>query len=380
LELLALNSFIISFNLMPKPIPPPPPQPSSQDTTDAVRFIRMIMLIMIVGFFGISQCYHRDALVVDYGRETTHAWTVWRAHHLDMEARRAHDGGKIVWLIGSSILREAFDEAKINKKLAQTGSEYRIVKLGLNRGAAGIIFGMLQHAKVQKGDIVLHNIAIANFKKDWFTSINLPAHQLMELYNPEDFWGLREWTLADKLEQSSAIPAQFYTYHESYMNGLENWFTSAVQGTKPEKIKPGYRTRFLKIEEKEILEPSLAHYGYIGENILDFSDGQINIIGLRKITAFCQQLDVPLFLIDIPPRQQYIAELVHQQTLAQWYEWRDQLEVHYFPQQPEGHYYDLTHPNYRGRKNLSSYLIKWLSNPQKEEPSVVSWPIPEYNK
>ena len=38
-----------------------------------------------------------------------------------MEERRSHNGGKILWLIGSSLIRESFDESWLNNQLAIQG-------------------------------------------------------------------------------------------------------------------------------------------------------------------------------------------------------------------------------------------------------------------
>ena len=366
---------------MPKTIPPPPPQPSVEETKQAIRFTWGTMLAFFLVFLGISQCYHRDSTMVEYGRKSTHSWNVWRAHNLDMPARRSHSEGKIAWLIGSSIMRESFDEADINKKLAAQESPYRVIKLSVDRGAAGIIFGMLRHADIKSGDIVLHNIAVGNYKKDWLEYIDLPAHQMMELYEAQDFWDLQEWGIADKLEQSSAIPYQFYAHHENHMNGLEKWWISLWQGKSPKKKKPGYQTTFLNYDQKPGPKPSPKHYAYIGKDGLDLSSSHINSIGLHKMRTLCQEQGAELFLIDIPPRQQYMAELVHQNAQAEWKQWRqEQTRIQYFAQQPEDHYYDLTHPNFRGRSHLSNQLVMWLLTPEKGIPAVVTWPIPDYNK
>ena len=41
---------------------------------------------------------------------------------------------------------------------------------------------------------------------------------------------LSEWGMADKLEQASAVPASFYANHQDFMDGLTEWWVSALKG------------------------------------------------------------------------------------------------------------------------------------------------------
>jgi hypothetical protein len=368
---------------MPRPIPPPPPQPSEEETKLAVRWSLSLLLSVFVVFVGLSQCYHSDAELLDYGRTNSMEWNLHKAKNLDMEKRRAHENGqgKIIWLLGSSIVREGFDEKWINQQLGINNSEYRIIKIGTNRGNAGIISGFIKYLDIKKDDIVLHDVPANGFKKDWIEFSAFTTYNLMLVLDKEAFWKLDEWTLADKLEQSSAVPVQFYANHDTYTKGLTRWFTYLSDKKVPPKPKSKHYLLYRKIEvERYTTNPK--HKSYIGKNGLDFSAEQFNIQGLQKLEQLCENKQAKLILIHIPPRQEYLAKMMHQKTREQYQTYIKNLEqeLYIFPQQAEDDYYDLTHPNFRGRKQLSQYLIDWLQNPQKGEFPLVTWPIPEYNE
>ena len=66
--------------------------------------------------------------------------------------------GKIIWLIGSSMLRDAFDETYINEELSKHDSSYRVFKIGMNRGSAGVVYGLFAQLPIEKGDQVFINV------------------------------------------------------------------------------------------------------------------------------------------------------------------------------------------------------------------------------
>lgn len=369
---------------MPKPIPPPPPQPSAEETTIAVRWVRSLMLVTCALFFGLSQCYHQDAMMLDYGRDDSMDWIIWRAENLDMESKRAHNNGegKIIWMIGSSILRESFDEKWLNDQLEINNSKYRIIKLSMNRGNAGISFGFLKNIELQKDDIVIHNVSMNNFKKDWLEFSTYASSDLMRLLDQKDFWELEEWGVADKLEQASAIPPNFWRYHGTYMDGLTKWFTYGITLDKPRKSRAKHHLTHRRTEFEKNIRTDIESKYYTAKDGFDFSEKQFNIHGLTKMESICNEHDVRFILFYIPPRQQYLAEMVHQESREEYEKFLENLDydLYYLPQLPENDYYDLTHPNFRGRKSHNEYFLDWVTNPQHGKFPDVTWEIPEYNK
>ncbi len=369
---------------MPKPIPPPPPQPSEEETRIAVRWTWRLLIGICLLFFGFSQCYHPNSLMMSYGRKSSMDWVLWKVENLNMEEHRAHNNGngKIIWLVGSSILRESLDTEWINDQLEQTNSEYRVVKLSMNRGNAGLAFGLLKKLQIQKDDIVIHNLSMNNFKTDWLEFSNFNSSDLMRVLDQEDLWDIDEWNTADKLEQASALPPIFWRNHETYMNGLTRWFTHGVVLTIPSKPNPRHHLSSKTTALEQSIQTNPKSKYYIPKDGFDFSDKQFNISGLTKMASLCNNQEAQFVLFYIPPRQQYLAEMVHSDARDEFERFLEELkyDLYYFPQLPENDYYDLTHPNFRGRDVHNQYFIDWIAKPKQGNFPVVSWDIPEYNK
>lgn len=322
---------------------------------------------------------------MDYGRENSMDWVLWKTANLDMNQRRAHNDnqGKIIWLIGSSILRESLSESWLNEQLASMDSEYRIIMLSMDRGNAGLAFGFLNKIQLQKGDIVIHNVSMNNFKTNWLNDFStFTGADLMRVIDQQDLWEIEEWGLADKLEQASAIPPNFWGNHGTYMNGLTRWFTNGVQLKKPKQARTRYHLTHKNIEFEKNISTNISSKYYIPQNGFDFSERQFNVQGLQKMKTICDEHSVQFALFYIPPRQQYLAEMVHQDARQEYEKFLENLnyDLYYFPQLPETDYYDLTHPNFRGREQHNQYFLGWLTTPQKGEFPALTWAIPEYNK
>ena len=127
---------------------------SIEETQRAVRLVYGIMAALTVCFLGLASCYHPDAMMIEYGRDSSHPWIAHKIRNLDMTQRRSHPTGKLVWLIGSSLVRESFDEVWINNQLATQGADVRVVELGMDQGNSALAMGLMSQIDLQPGDIV----------------------------------------------------------------------------------------------------------------------------------------------------------------------------------------------------------------------------------
>ena len=372
---------------MPKPVPPPPPQPSVEETRAAVRFVAGVSVVAVAAFLLIASGYGPHNVFLPYGRDAAPSWNLWRLEQLDEAALRSHDGGKIAWLVGSSILRESFDEDAINKALAARGDDHRVVKFGIARGAAGVVAGFAEQLPIREGDLLVHNVTLANFHAGWVSWTGLPPDQMMYTVPQEEFWHVDGWSLADKLEQAVAVPTGFWQWHEDVMKGKTAWLEALGTGRKPRKRRAGHHVRFQTVElkdkylDKKRGDPKNDPI-YLDPDCCDLSDAQFNMRGVRRMEALAAARGATLALIHIPPRQEYEAVFVHRDATPAWNRWRAETEtLSYAPRPPDNDYYDWKHPNFRGRDLLSPWLVEWLASGRpKGQPASLDWPVPDYNK
>ena len=348
---------------MPKPIPPPPKQPSEEETRLAITWLRNFTVVACLLFFINAQLYQPDAFFVQYGRNSSQEWAVERIRIIEETKLRSHEQGKIIWLIGSSMMRDAFHEKQVNQDLQDRNSPYRIFKVGMNRGAPGIVAGLMSMIPFREGDKLLVNIHETHFKKEWLTFSELPSYRLMTMYSLSDFWEISEWTLADKLEQSSAIPWNFYTYHESYTKGTTRWLAALTKPKWPKKKRQSYHWTHHPMDKIKKFGRGPDSKDYFDRDGLDFSPTQFNMQGLQKIRrTLSDKIDV--YWLYLPCSEIYRSEVQHEYHQEQFVTWAaNQDNIIYFPQAPDDAYYDIKHANTKGRDFYHPHLLNWIQQP-----------------
>lgn len=373
---------------MPKPVPPPPPQPSVDETRRAVRFLAAVAASALAFFGLVAASYGPDHPMVAYGRHRAASWNVYKRDVLlDEGALRAHPGGRVAWLFGSSILREAFDVETINADLAARGSEWRVAKFGIARGAPGVIAGFAEAVPIRQGDLVITSMTHANLKRDWVTWTGLPPDRMQYTVPAAEFWHIQSWSLADKLEQAAAVPFGFWQWHEEVMEGYAEWIEAIWWWRLPEErvTSPHLTHRERKLDKSFLARKraaGIADHIYLGPDCCDYSDDQFNMRGLRRFEALAAARGAELALVYLPPRQEYRGTMVHRDAEAAFEAWmQTRPDLGYAPQPPEEGYYDFTHFSPIGRAQLSAWLPEWLSDgrPRGYLPPL-RWPVPEENR
>lgn len=348
---------------MPRPIPPPPAQPSVEDTRDAVRLIRGLAVFALVIFLAFAQTVHLRGFFVEYGREVTSSWLLWKTDRLREDRLRAHTGGRVVWLVGSSILRESFDEDAINATLGAEGSPWRVSKFGQNRGASGLTSGLLERLPLREGDLVLHSVGMENFLRDWLDRTGVPWWQVTMLVPLSTWMRASEWSPQEKIEILLSRPATFWQFQRENERGWLRWIEAPWDGLPRRKTRH-YTLTFHKFEADltdDETEGGPESEWYLGPEDIDLSEGQFNVMGLRRMEQRCAERGATLVLADIPPRERYVRDYMAPEVAELWQAWRDaRPDLLRFPQLPDADYYDMKHPNFRGRQTLSAALIGWL--------------------
>lgn len=365
---------------MPPPIPPPPAQATAAETRLAVRLVAKVAVAAVALFFAYTQMYRPDSAMMDYGRKSAPTWLLWKAERLDEAKIRAHPGGKVLWLVGSSILRESFDEDLLNEQLAARESPWRVQKFGLSRGAAGLTAGLLERLPLREGDRVLHSVSMDNFHRDWLAFSHIPDSYLMALLDRDDILRTAELSPQRRAELVLATPWRYWAFQEEIATAWWEWLNAPIYGVPKRRTS----SRFLTFRDQELhadLEKARAlgeaSFNHVQEDETDWTDTQFNIAGIQSMRRRCAERGVSFTLVDIPPRQEYVVRFLPPAVRAQWAAWKQaQPDLVYFPQLPEDDFYDLRHPNYRGRASLIGYLLEWLEAPVRGSPAPIHWTPP----
>jgi hypothetical protein len=366
----------------------PPPVPGPAETRAALRLLAAACAVGLALWLGwATALVGPDSPLLRWGRSGSTAWVLHRADALAADpALRAHPGGQIVWAVGSSITREAFDEDAVNAALEGQGSPYRLRKLGQNRGAAALTAPVLARLPVQPGDLVIHNVALENFRADWISWTRLPMTTAGQLLSPGALWAVDDRPLPHKLEQAAAQPPAFWAWHDEVMGGLSAWGLGLFfyfQAPKP--AKAGDLLRFhTHLRGRRMvpdqLEAERARYALTAAD-LDLSPGQLHQAGIAQLRAHCAENGAQLMLLDIPTSAWDQWAWQDASARAAWDRLRDGWpELVVAPQLPGDHFYDRRHPNRLGRAVLSDWLVDLLAHPgpgdRRRPPQSEAVPFP----
>jgi hypothetical protein len=358
---------------MPKPIPPPPPQPSREETAHAVRHVGAYALLAVMLFIGFAAMTGPDSFFVRYGRDNGSSWNLWKLRNLDMEQGRAHSGGKIIWMVGSSMLRDSFNQVKLNKVLASSGSEFRAIKFGQTRGAAGLSRGIVSQLPIREGDVVLHGVSIENLRKDWVEFSGLSDWRIMLMNTDPQIWDIDSWSVQKKIEAAVARPRNFFMYQEESMAGWGKWLQRPPWRKPPKLKKSSIHLRFrpkIKLNKVDSMaENSEAFRNHMRPGDLDLSPAQYNLQGLADLRSLVADAGAELVLFEHPGRRQYRQIYIAPEVVSEWYEWWwGQPEVIDLPHPDDESFYDMKHPNRDGRALLTAYLADWLEHRWERPP------------
>jgi len=155
-----------------------------------------------------------------------------------------------------------------------------------------------------------------------------------------------------------------------------------VDGDWPKKSNSQHFLSHRRKESQKFAKPSPTSRHYISVDDFDLSDAQINIRGLHSFQQMVAQSQAELKFIYLPPRQQYMAEMIHPKVVVDFAKYLEEWQnlMVYFSQLPESDYYDLSHPNFRGRKSRNRELLRWLKDREQGVFPTIEWELPEYHQ
>lgn len=353
---------------MPKPIPPPPPQASPEETVRAVRLARGLLACAILMFLGLAATYGPDSWLVQVGRNNSSSWALYKLDQLDEDQARAHEGGRVAWLVGSSLVRAAFDEEALNARLEELDAPLRGRKFAMDRGAAGHVIGLLRRLPVAQGDVVVHAVSAEHYRPDWLEFTGLPAWRLRMVLEPSDLWAIQEWTVQDKLEASMLFPADYWSYQDETMMGYERSLLALLsEGRLPRPRRRSIHLRYATVDRAP---------GYTGDfpegdqhprfqSLKSFRPlpGQINLDGLTEMRAWCEERGAQLILVEVPPSPVLREQLQTSALQRAWGVWTARQGVRRLGSLPEEAYMDEVHPNGQGRALLTEELARLFAVP-----------------
>lgn len=332
-----------------------------------MRLSRALFALAVALFVGVSPAFAVDGWLMDYGREHGLSWNALKLQGLDVPTLRAQGDGRIAWLVGPSILRDAIDEELLQGQLSERGSGIVPVKIGVDRGAPALSAGFVARFPLQPGDLVVTSISASNLRPDWLDFAEVPTRFLTASMSFTEFWRLRELTVRERLEGSvNYLPHTFWTYREEAQSGATQWLLIPWEG-QPEKATGQKHLTFRKTYRIRGYTPGKAKKGVVrrrkqGSHRYDDRPSQMNVRGLALMKEICDEAGAELIVVDLPTSP-YMDEAFTQPSVHEAYgQFKERLGVVQFAQHPDDFYYDYHHPNAPGRVLWTVEMAELLSS------------------
>lgn len=334
------------------------PHPVDIESRSAIRLLAGVVVAALVGVGIVDQSLGPDVPLVQHGRPAEHLQTLARA------LGYARQPGPTLFLVGSSVAREAFDPEQLQAELAAGGMPWPVAKFAFNRGAPVFSGAIAEQLPLAAGDVVVVQLAEDHFKHDWFHEVgNLHGH-LQVLLPASRILAQSSLGLPERLEAAAAVPRNFWRWQEPARDGLEAWRRHLLEGGRRPVVPPSRARSRMRTLEREA--------GYVppdpGEPLdqrwtLDLSDAQINLAALRRLREVVHARGAELVGVQVPFRPVLYGTRISHHT-ARMVRERLPAEVDRFvplPAQPDDDYYDHRHPNARGRQAYTHALAAALT-------------------
>jgi len=367
---------------MSEPDVPEPSREQEEETRHAIRLVGRVVAVAFCLYALVGGVVSFDETLVWYGRSeinedgfgrggrqmhfvTSRAWSVDRS-----------DNRPRMFLLGSSMVREAFDTEIIQREFDLRGAPWQVEKLAFERGAPVFAWAMAEQMDLRAGDRLVLGVHYDHFRDDWLSHHGgVPAY-MNHILRPRHLMQVASLGVADRLEYSlaSSPPAAFHRKREPFRDGFQQWLDWTVRlwsDEPPPQVTPPKRfnerevvANFRQLARSQKLE--LAP----GEVVLD--GGQINADAVAALEEVCEARGAELWVVFMTPAPEYyerferglFSEPFHRRVAERW--------ANYARLSPmtQDFYADYKHVNIRGRPIVSRQLVQIMVPPQAATPQV----------
>jgi len=351
------------------------------ETRLAIRLLFRIVAVSLLLWMGLGLVIHPDHPLTEVGRaERDHslvargAKRLYATHHAaaSFDRDEAYGDRPVVWILGSSITREALDADALEQQLRAGGLDMGVRKYAIDRGAPFFTWAMLDELALRPGDRVLTSVAYDNFTADWLDTHKGLHPYLNYLPEPRHLMTLRELPVAQRLEYSlsAAPPRGTIRSLPSFREGLVSWARYAVgAGPRPEPSPPMAQTG--KDTIAGFRDQSRWDKTRIGEADLALAPGQLHYDGLLAWHAEVRAAGAEPWVLFVPHSPEYAADYLADDLRPAFHAHMAQAVPPYvvFSALPQDHYTDFKHLNNDGRAVFTEAVGELLlATPQGEVP------------
>ena len=326
----------------------------------AVRLSLAAFGVAVASYVACGLVVRPDASLVRLGMRDEYEFVVRDADAVTRGAR------PVVWLVGSSVVREAFDAAVAEDALNRRGVDVDVEKFAFNRGTPLFTRALLRHLPIRAGDSVITSVAEDNFTRGWLheaDDLDGPARFLLD---PHDVWALPGLTLRDRVDLTLAMapPRAFHRYRDDFARGFVERIAARLEDRPAKRRDNVFYQPFTRGLTQTLLPPDLLQRRVLKDGDLVLDPGQENWSALFGWIDDVRALGASPSLLVVPHHPDYGRHFVSDAEVARFNAAIDGLNaptVH-LPGAGRDDYADWNHPNDSGRAHYTRALVDLLDS------------------
>jgi hypothetical protein len=346
----------------------------------AVRLQLVVGVVGLVLFMLFASVYDLDDAFTLRGRDNDVTGLFERIDHEYVEHSDRLREHPIVWFVGASLIKQAFDEDTLNQGLTDAGSPWRVRKHGFARGAPILAAGMIEKLPIKPGDVVVGAAWFSNFRQDWMKDNDSAEALIPHLLSCSQILGLTDILLQDRLELCLTHPGTYFLVRDEWNAGMRRAWNRLAYGAKSPKIQRIPQLNRGKHPNRFERDDGFRGGGPQVTKPLVFDEDHVNIVGLRRMRQAALSRGAAFAVLQLPVHSACESERMIPEAQAQWSAYRGPPGVPFTPVPgtwPDELFFDYQHFNKDGRAVFLQWLLPTLAKNQLPAELPTGWTGPD---
>lgn len=328
------------------------------ETSAAVRLSLGAFAVAVATYLGCGQIVRPDSLAVRIGMRDEYEFVLRDADAVVRGDR------PVLWLVGSSVVRESFDAQVLEHALNQRDVDVDVEKFAFNRGTPLFTRALLRHLPIRPGDTVLTSLAEDNFTRGWLHEADDLAGAAQFLLDPQDVWALPSLTIRERVELSLSMlpPRTFQRYRDDFGRGIAEQTAARWQGRAPKHRENVTFQPFTRGAVQTLRPPDQLTRRVVMDGDLTLDASQENWSALLGWIDDVRATGASPTLLVVPHHPDYGRHFVSDAAVARFNLAIDALDAPVLRLESGGRdaYADWNHPNDSGRSFYTRSLVEAL--------------------
>ncbi len=330
----------------------------------AVKLQAILVVVAAVLYGLFTSPYDLNDSFTLLGRDNDVTGLFERIDHEYVEQPKELQDHPIIWFVGASVIKQAFDEEALNQGLEAAGSSWRVRKHGFARGAPLLAAGMVERLPIKPGDVVVGAAWFSNFRGDWMKDNDSAEALVPYLLSCSEILQLSDILPQERLELCLNHPGDFFLIRDEWNTGLRRSWNHLALGYKEPRVQRVPKLNRGAHPKRFTREEGFRGGGPQVEGALVFDEEHVNVLGLRRMRERALAAGAAFAVLQLPVHASCESERMSPEAQAQWasYGGPEGIPFQAVPGAwSDDLFFDYQHFNSAGREVFQQWLLPLLA-------------------